>query len=88
RAVRQAAEQARRQREELRRQAQSWLCPTCGTAVDPDDYDDEHDAGPVPGTPCPSCRSRRECLDRERAEAEAERERQRRAQGLLGWLRG
>ncbi|MEU1623710.1 replication-relaxation family protein [Streptomyces sp. NPDC005722] len=88
RAVRQAAEQARRQREELRRQAQSWLCPTCGTDVDPDDYDDEHDAGPVPGTPCPSCRSRRECLDRERAEAEAERERERRAHGLLGWLRG
>ncbi|WP_326569940.1 replication-relaxation family protein [Actinacidiphila glaucinigra] len=98
RAARQAAEQARaaakearrqrRKEEQRRRRAEMWPCPSCGTDVHPDDYDDGQGDALAPGAECPSCRSQRERLDRERAEAEAQWERERRGNGLFGWLRG
>ncbi|MFD8078786.1 hypothetical protein ACFV3E_39795 [Streptomyces sp. NPDC059718] len=82
RAARQAAEQARVaaeeagwKREQRRRGAAMWPCPACSIDVHLDDYDDEQGDGLVPGAQCPSCRSERDRLDRERTEAEAEWER-------------
>ncbi|MGW2354986.1 replication-relaxation family protein [Actinacidiphila glaucinigra] len=90
--ARAAAKQARRQRrkeEQRRRREQAWPCPACGTDVHPDDDDDGGQGDALtPGEQCPSCRSERERLDRERAEAEAQWERERRANRLFGWLRG